>query len=171
MIFSDKVVLRAWIASDLPVLHSLRNNLPLQQQLMAHPKGNSPDQVMDWLSARTKSSDTLFFIIACKPSNNVLGYVQTTGIDFLNGVGKLGICIAPDSQRKGYGGETIRLLETYLRDVFQLRKLTLEVLAENNVAISLYINHGYREVGRLYAHFYINNKYSDVVMMEKLICL
>ena len=171
MIFGDKVILRAWMASDLPALHSLRNNLLLQQQLMAYPKGNSLDQVMDWLSTRTKSSDTLFFIISCKSSNKALGSVQTNEIDFLNGVGKLGICIAPESQKKGYGGEAIKLLETYLRDVFQLRKLILEVLAENNTAVGLYTTHGYREVGRFYAHFYIGNKYSDVVIMEKLLCL
>jgi RimJ/RimL family protein N-acetyltransferase len=171
MMVGEKVVLRTWQASDLPALQLMRNDLRLQRQLMAQPKGNSLDQVKDWLNARTKSTDGLFFIIACKSSDQVAGYVQIIGMDFLNGLGKLGICIAPGLQGKGYGGEAITLLEDYLSNVFRLRKLTLEVLAENNVAIGMYTKYGYREAGRLREHFYTGNRYGDVVIMEKLICL
>jgi RimJ/RimL family protein N-acetyltransferase len=169
MVNGEKVVLRAWSPSDLPNLQLMRNDLRLQRQLMAQPRGNSLDQVKDWLHARTKLADGLFLIIACKSSDQVVGYVQVVGIDFLNGLGTLGICIAPASQGKGYGSEAITLLECYLRDVFRLRKLMLEVLAENDIAISLYVKHGYREVGRLQKHFYTGEEYGDVVIMEKLI--
>jgi diamine N-acetyltransferase len=91
-------------------------------------------------------------------------------MDFINGLGKLGICVAPDSQGKGYGGEAITLLEEYLLSVFQLRKLTLEVLAENTGAIGMYRKHGYSEVGRFHEHFFSGHRYDDVVIMEKKIC-
>lgn len=169
MVTGEKVVLRAWLASDLPALQRMRNDLRLQRQLMTQPKGNSPDQVKDWLTARTKSPDGLFLVIACKSSDEAAGYVQIVGMDFVNGLGKLGICIEPAFQGKGYGGEALSLLESYLRDVFHLRKLTLEVLAENDAAIRMYTKHEYREVGCLRAHFFTGGGYSDVIIMEKLI--
>jgi RimJ/RimL family protein N-acetyltransferase len=170
MVIGEKVVLRAWLASDLPVLQLMRNNLRLQRQLMVQPKGNSLDQVKDWLSARTKSADGVFFVIACKSSDQPAGYIQVIGMDFLNGLGKLGICIAPDWQGKGFGGEAIALIEGYLWEVFRIRKLTLEVLAENEVAIRMYTKQRYMEVGRLREHFYTGSRYDDVVIMEKMIC-
>lgn len=169
MVVGKKVVLRAWLVSDLPALQLMRNDLRLQQQLMTQPRSNSLDQVKDWLAARTKSPDGLFFVIASKSSDHAVGYVQVAGMDFLNGLGKLGICIAPDSQGKGYGGEAITLLEVYLRDVFRLRKLTLEVLAGNDIAIRMYTKQGYKEAGRLREHFFMGGRYDDVVIMEKLI--
>lgn len=168
MVTGKNVVLRAWSEDDLTVLQSMRNNLQLQVQLMTQARGNSFDQIKEWLRARTKSADCLFFVIAGKSSGEPVGYVQVVGMDHINGTGELGICIAPDCQCKGYGGEAITLLEGYLRDVFRLRKLTLKVLRENDIAIYLYTKHGYTEVGCLREHFYTGAHYSDVVIMEKL---
>lgn len=169
MLTGEKTILRAWHSDDLPVLQMMRNDLRLQQQLMTHPRGNSIDQVKDWLNVRTKASDGLFLVIACKSSDRAVGYIQVTKLDLLNGLGRLGICIEPASQGKGYGGESIALLEQHLHRVFGLRKLTLQVLAENERAIRLYARSGYREAGRLREHFYIGGKFSDVVLMERFI--
>jgi len=168
MVTGKNVALRAWSEDDLPTLQSMRNNLRLQVQLMTQPRGSSFDQIKEWLSTRTRSADGLFFVIACKSSGHAVGYVQVVGMDLLNGTGELGICIAPDCQGKGYGGEAITLLEGYLHGVFRLRKLTLKVLRENNIAIHMYTKHGYAEVGCLREHFYTGAHYSDVVIMEKL---
>ncbi len=169
MLTSDKVMLRTWLYDDLPDLQLMRNDFKLQQQLMAQPKGNSLDQIRDWLTARTKSLDSVFFVIAAQSSNRPVGYIQVSGLDLFQGWGKLGICIAPHAQGKGYGNAAITLLETYLRDVFKCRKLMLEVLAENEAAIRLYTKRGYRKVGCFQQHFYANGGYGDVVIMEKLI--
>ena len=168
MIKGKKVMLRAWGAEDLGMLRDMRNDLSLQRQLMAHPRGNSLDQVREWLAARSKSSDGVFLVIVSQPSGEMAGYIQAVGMDLINGIGSIGICIAPGFQGKGYGGEAMALLESYLKDIFGIRKLMLEVLAENAVAIGMYIKHGYREVGRLQQHFYSDGEYADVVIMEKL---
>lgn len=169
MIKGKKVTLRAWSVEDLGVLHGMRNDLSLQRQLMAHPRGNSLDQVRDWLTARAKSPEGLLLVIVNRTSGGVVGYIQAVGMDHINGIARIGICIAPESQGQGFGGEAMMLLEHYLKDVFGMRKLMLEVLAENDIAIGMYIRHGYREVGRQQQHYYFDGKYVDVVVMEKLI--
>lgn len=169
MIIGNKTILRAWSGDDLPILQSLRNNLELQLQLMARPKGNSIEQVKEWLTNKTKSSDSLLFIVADKSSNQVAGYIQISKIDPFNGTGWLGICISPDMQGQGYGSEAIRLIEAYLLEVMLLRKLVLEVLAKNKSARRLYARLGFSEIGSLRAHFYIDHAYGDVLLMEKFI--
>lgn len=171
MIVGNSIILRAWSEHDLPALQALRNDFPLQQQLMTRPKANSIEQVKEWLANKTKPADSLFFIIACKQSDQVCGYVQVVGIDDVTSSGKLGICMVPGDQGKGYGTEAITLLEGYLRTVWRLRKLVLEVLADNERALHLYVKLGFLEVGRLRQHFFINNDYCDTVIMEKFLHL
>lgn len=169
MLTGKHVVLRAWIPEDLPALQALRNDVPLQRQLMAQPKGSSLEQVRAWLTTRGQTADAVFFVIADRASNQALGYVQLLDMDAFHGSGRLGICVGPQAQGRGCGGETLSLLADYVREVFGLRKIVLEVLASNDGAIRLYLRHGYREVGRWQQHFRQGNDYVDVVIMEKLL--
>lgn len=169
MLTGEKIILRSWQNDDLQVMQMMRNDLPLQQQLMTHPRGSSIEQVKNWLNTRTTAPDGIFLVIACKPAGQAVGYIQVVEMDLLNGLGKLGICVESASQGKGYGGEAIALIEQYLHKLFRLRKLSLQVLAENERAIQLYSRQGYREVGRWREHFYNGSKFSDVILMEKFI--
>ena len=169
MIVGNSIVLRAWSEDDLPVLQTLRNDFQLQLQLMARPRENSLEQVKEWLAKRGKAEDSLFFVIATQQSSQLAGYVQVVGIDLDNGTGRLGICIMPSAQGKGYGGEAITLLEGYLSEVWKLRKLVLEVLSKNEPALHLYMKLGFTEVGRFRHHFFIDNEYCDTVIMEKFL--
>lgn len=169
MIIGNRTTLRAWKDQDLPILLAMRNNFALQQQLMAVPRSNSPEQVREWLSRRTKSSDSLLFVIAEKESDCAVGYLQVVGMEPTHGVGYFGICISPDAQGSGFGGEAITLLLGYLRDVLGLRKLMLEVLAQNDGALRLYKKLGFSQTGRMNKHFYLNQNYCDVILMERFI--
>jgi len=169
MITGKKIILRGWEADDLPALQLLRNNFQLQQQLMSIPRANSIAQIKEWLTNKTKPADSIFYVIADSKSNQCVGYIQVMAIDLLHGLGKLGICVSPDAQGNGFGGEAITLLECYLVDVFNLRKVFLEVLANNSRAQGLYSKLGYKECGRLQENFFFNGKFIDVLIMEKFI--
>jgi diamine N-acetyltransferase len=169
MLTGNKVVLRAWANEDLPALQALRNDVPLQRQLMAQPKGSSLEQVRVWLTTRSQTADAVFLVIADRTSNQALGYLQLLDMDLFHGSGRLGICIGPQAQGRGCGGEALALLANYVGEVFGLRKIVLEVLASNEGAIRLYLRHGYREVGRWQQHFRTATGYVDVVIMEKLL--
>lgn len=169
MLTGKHVVLRAWASEDLPALQALRNDVPLQRQLMAQPKGSSLEQVRTWLTTRSQTADAVFFVIADRARNQALGYVQLLDMDLFHGTGRLGICVGPQAQGRGCGGETLNLLADYVHETFGLRKILLEVLASNEGAIRLYLRHGYREVGRWLQHFRTASGYADVVIMEKLL--
>ena len=97
------------------------------------------------------------------------GYIQVVNIDRLDGVGELGICLAPAAQGSGLASEACQLLEPYLRRIIGLRKLVLKVLATNSRAVAFYRKSGYREVGRLESHFRIDDRFEDVLIMERFL--
>jgi diamine N-acetyltransferase len=169
MINGNLILLRPPSDRDIEFLIALRNNIKLQTQLMALPRANHQQKVKDWLNNHLNNPQSLFFIIAEKPTNQPCGYIQIVDIDWTHSYGNLGICIAPENQQKGYGKEAMILIEKYVMQIFDLRKIILKVLANNQPAIKLYQKIGYHTVGIHQKHFYHNHQFLDVMIMEKLL--
>lgn len=164
-----KTVLRPVEKSDLPFLHTLRNDVRTQMMLMAQPRPNPVSRVQGWLDMFAASPDAILLIVAAARGGRPLGFVQLAGLDLLHGTADLGICLVATARGKGHAAEALQLVESYAVEVFHLRKILLRVLAENTRAITLYRQVGYREVGVLQAHFYQQRAYKDVILMEKFV--
>lgn len=169
MLAGVNILLREPRDEDLPCLVEWRNDVPLQTQLLAIPRPNSPSRVRDWLAKRSDDPQAVFFIIADRETDTAQGYIQAVRLDFTHGTGELGICLQADAQGKGYASEAVQLLESYLVDRFRIRKLTLQVLAKNLRALRFYEKQGYQRVGTLKEQFYADGSWHDVVIMEKFI--
>nr|WP_160146465.1 GNAT family protein [Pseudomonas sp. ALS1131] len=167
MLEGQGVVLRAWREEDLLNLALLRNDLELQSMLVTQPRPNSLERVRRWLVDKGGREDVLLFVIAERASQQALGYVQLANMQVLHGTAELGICLAPAAQGKGAGHEALELLAHYARQVFNLRKITLHVLADNQRAVAFYRRIDFVEVGCLREHVYIEGRYRDVLIMEK----
>jgi RimJ/RimL family protein N-acetyltransferase len=169
MLAGKKTVLRAPIGADTEFLVALRNDLATQMLTMAMPRANSAARVTKWLTTMLDDPRTVFFIIAARASGKARGYLQIRNMDFVHGFGELGICLTPAAQGRGHAREALQLIETYLRDVFALRKIMLQVMSSNSRAISLYLALGYAVVGNQQQHFYQSGTYHDVTLMEKFL--
>ncbi|MBC8123825.1 MAG: GNAT family N-acetyltransferase [Gemmatimonadaceae bacterium] len=150
------------------MLTALRNDIDLQALLLAVPKPNTEQRTRDWLNRRLDDPQGVFFIICDRSSNRGVGFIQVVHIELLHRRGELGLCIEPSEQGKGYATAALGLIERYLQDVFDLRKLTLNVLASNENAIGFYRGINYSTVGTLKQHFYYKQTFHDVLVMEKL---
>jgi diamine N-acetyltransferase len=155
--------------SDLDFLVSMRNNLDLQAMLMSLPRASNTQKVRDWLNNHLSNSQSVFFMIAEIATNSPSGYIQITNIDFVHRHGELGICIDPSFQGKGYGKQSIFLIEKYIQEVFDLRKLTLKVLEKNHAAVHLYEVLAYQKIGIHKEHFYHKGSWHNTLVMEKLL--
>lgn len=164
---TTQIRLRPVQSADLPNLSVLRNDFALQLQLLSSPRPNTIEQVQAWLQKRSSEPDSLFFVIAKLSDDECLGFVQLTQIQLLHGHASLGICLAPKARGQGYAKQALALLETYATAIFNLRKILLEVRADNQSAIRLYTQSGYRPIGVLESHFFAQGSYHDVLMMEK----
>lgn len=168
MLVGPNIELRAWRETDLPNLLALRNDLALQNLLLTQARPNSVERVRRWLVEKSEHKQALFFVIGQRDSGGCLGYVQLLNMHSLHGTAELGICLAPEAQGHGFGREVLELLEGYAQSVFALRKIVLQVLADQGAA-EFYRRVGYREVGRLQKHVFQNGRYRDVLMMERLL--
>lgn len=168
---SGEAEVRPWKESDLVSLQAMRNDFALQHQLMTYARGSTLAQVRDWLIQRSESKDTMLWVVASCKTQAAMGYVQVAAIDATSGFGRLGVCIAPAFQRRGYGRVAIALVEKYVASTLGLRKITLEVIASNKSAISVYESLAYCEVGRLRKHFLhlSGTSWDDVLVMEKFL--
>ena len=100
-------------------------------------------------------------------SNHPIGYIELTNIDFVDRRGDLGICIDKHQHGKGYAKDAVFLLENYAKNLFNIRKIILQVLNSNSRAISFYKKVGYRNIGVFDDHFYMDDQFHDVLLMEK----
>ena len=169
MLEGSVAVLRAPLPADREFLFALRNDLELQSALLALPRPNSMERVAAWIETRLGATDGAFFIIAPKASGEAAGFLQLQHMDFVHGHVELGICLGAAFRGRGLAREALHLAACYARDVFNLRKIILSVVASNIEAVALYEQAGYRRVGIHLGHFYHRQQWHDVLVMEKLL--
>lgn len=169
MLVGKNVVLRAWREDDIEVLMRLRNDIALQSQLMALPRPNSRMRVSQWLKDWSERTDAVFFVVAAADDDHVLGYVQLVNMDVIHGRGELGICLDSAVHGRGVADQTMELLQSYVMQVFGLRKILLQVLSKNLRAIAFYEKQGFERVGVLREHAFLQGGLVDVLLMEKFL--
>jgi diamine N-acetyltransferase len=147
-------------------LTELRNDIAIQGQLLARARGSRPEQVREWLQNRTAQADRLLLIIADQEEDKALGFVQVSDLNPVDAHATLGICLLSKAQGHGRGSQAIGLLASYLRDQWRLRKLGLQVRADNCTAIRCYEKIGFEHCGVLRKHVFLDGVWHDVVMME-----
>jgi len=169
MIDTDRTRLRHWLEKDIQALTELRNNVSVQSKLLARVRGSSPEDTRLWLEHRSDNQKDLLLIIADKNTDSLLGYIVYTGVDVVDKVVSLGICLSSEIQRKGIGTEVLLSSMEYLQRYWDTRKVILEVSSLNVTAIKCYEKAGFVYCGKYEKHKYIDGSYQDVILMEKFL--
>jgi diamine N-acetyltransferase len=158
--------LRPWHDADVPLLMRLRNDIPLQAQLLARVRGSDETQVRRWLYERTALPRRVFLVIANAATDAPLGFVQVSDLDPLDRRGELGIGLVAEAQGVGHGARALALLLENMRSARGLRKMSLRVRSDNTRAIRCYERAGFVRCGLLRSHVHFEGVWRDVVMME-----
>jgi len=89
--------------------------------------------------------DILFWAIHTKEKNKHIGNIKIDPINLESNSGEYGILIGDKSSwGKGYAKEATSKIIQYCFDTLKLSKITLGVVSENNRAIKLYENLGFK---------------------------
>lgn len=166
MIESASVRLRVWRGDDLHLISVMRNDIQLQAQLLSRVRGSNPEQVLSWLQDR---ADRLLFVIADTDSDTALGYIQISNLNTVDRHGDLGICLVASAQGRGLGSQAIGLVSNYSRSTWGLHKINLRVRSDNIVAQRCYQKAGFKRCGLLRQHIYLEDRWLDVVLMERFL--
>jgi RimJ/RimL family protein N-acetyltransferase len=164
---SPNVSLRPARDSDIDVLTALRRDTALWHTLLAYPPSEPPSapEVRAWIARRMGEPDGCFLVVADN-RDQPLGFVQVMDVHRRGRLGKIGIALAAEARRKGLGGAALAQLLAYAHDTLRLRKLLLEVRADNSAAIALFSAAGFETVGVMRAHYGEGDDYHDVALME-----
>ncbi len=166
MLKSNLLTLRAWSKNDIKEIQALKNDIPIQLELMGTPKPNSENGILKWLKSKDENDNLIFFIIT-DMQEKVVGYIQLSDIDKFNYYGYLGICINQNYWGKGYANEALNLLAEYAVNILSLRKVLLYVRSDNLRALKFYNKVGFNTVGVLKEHQLVSKSWKDVILMEK----
>ena len=163
-----EIIIRAYKDHDFETLEKIRNNFELQYLLLANPKPNTKLRVLQWIENKTAGVNSVFFVIS-NDKDDTIGYVQAAELDFLNRNCYFGVAIAEKWRGKGVFTKAVLLLEEYLKNTFNIKKVIGELLISNVTSIKALEKTGYYKVGLRKEHFYYKLAFHDVCIVEKIL--
>ena len=83
-------------------------------------------------------------------------------------VGELGMGVRDDWQGRGVGGSLLSAAIDLADRWLQLRRLELQVYADNPAGIALYARHGFTEEGRHLAYAFRDGEFVDALTMARV---
>ncbi|WMM23306.1 GNAT family protein [Tissierella sp. MB52-C2] len=164
----ERIILREYRKEDLTYMRNWVNDIEITQYLsdiFLYPHTlNNTESFLDALLQG--NSNMRGFVIAHKETEEYIGQADLVKIDWINRVATLGIVIGTkDNLNKGYGSESIKLIQEFVFNSLNLHKLDLEVSAHNERAINCYKKCGFKEEGRIRENSFKNGKYVDTIFM------
>lgn len=166
-----KVMLRPYRRDDIKGILSWVNNAETVRYLSSWADApyteKNAEQYLDY--AMTGGSDRMMFVMADAVTEEYCGQISLECINHRNGTAELRIVIGAAEQRaKGLGGEAIRMLLHYAFETLGLRRIELDVYADNSAARLCYLKAGFKEEGVKRQHVWKNGAYRDIVFMAVL---
>jgi RimJ/RimL family protein N-acetyltransferase len=167
-LYGERIVLREYRKEDLEPIRKWVNDPAVVDNLsdiFLFPNTlNNTEQFLNSMLEGKKEENG--FVIAERQSEVYIGQIDLIKVDWKNRYARLGIVIGVAEKRgQGYGAEAIRLIQSFVFERLNLNKLELDVHDYNQPAIRCYQKCGFKEEGRLRQIFYINGRYTDMIIM------
>ena len=127
------------------------------------------DEIIESYKQFSEDSTRYDLAICLLDNNEIIGDLSILDIDQDNK--KAGFRISLHSRNtlnKGYGTEATQLAQKYAFEELKLNRLELEVFSHNIRGIKAYEKAGFKKEGTRRQSLYINNQYSDEVLMAML---
>jgi len=126
---------------------------------------HTPEERRGWLAGRAATAP----VFVAEEDGRVLGWSAITPFShrsWYSGVGEYTVYVAADARGRGIGR---MLLERLVVDApgFGYWKLVGLIFPENDAGIALARDAGFREVGRLQAHGRMDDRWRDIMLMER----
>lgn len=124
-------------------------------------------EAFEKLIENSENSNTeTWFAIRTIPQNKLIGTVSLHSIEWNNGNAILSIGIGEkDYQNGGYGTDALQLILAYGFTELNLHRISLEVIAYNDIAINTYKKVGFKIEGTIRERVNRDNKRHNVIQM------
>lgn len=113
-----------------------------------------------------EKQDILFWAIKIKHTEKHIGNIKIDPVNIRHGYAEYGIMMGDRTEwGKGYAKEASKAVLDYCFSELRLRKVTLGVVEDNGLAVSLYQTLGFEIEGIYKKHGIYNNKLCNVLRM------
>ena len=164
---NDQVSLRALEPTDLDLLYGWENDTTLwaatdttapysRQTLWQYLKNNTGDIY------KTRQ----LRLIILSNDGTAIGTVDFFNFDPLNNRAELGLFIAPEHRRHGYGRAALQLISDYAQHHIGLRQLYVYIRTDNLACINLFTTFGFVQAGTLRAWVKRGRNYHDAALLQ-----
>lgn len=129
----------------------------------AYPK--TENALIKWMESSDRDKDAVALAIRLLYSDELIGYVDISGIQWTHGCGWVAIGIGnPSYRQKGYGSEAMRLVLRFAFHELNLHRLQLTVFGYNEAAIRLYERLGFQREGVFREYLLRDGKRTDMLL-------
>ena len=162
-----RVALRPVTAADVgPLYLGWLNDPEINRFLESRHSESSEDSVRAFVDRVTARDGDYLFAIRLAPDGRHIGNVRLGPIRAEHRLAELSLYIGDRSAwGRGYGGETVALVTRFAFEALHLNKTMGRSYAANEASIRAFLRAGYRQEGRLRAHYLLDGKPMDLVVM------
>lgn len=169
MMRGEKVGLRARREADVPVLHTLHEDVVARSRQDPCPWQPIPAGSEHSPFAMAEPSDEKArFSVVDLDSQELAGAASLWGIDAHNRTAHLGISLLPAFHGRGLGSDVVRVLCEYGFVVRGLQRLQVETLADNTPMIAAATKAGFAVEGTLRRSAWVYGAFVDEVVLGLL---
>ena len=168
-IYGNKVYLRAIEDEDLEFLRELQNSQEIEGMCGSWDFPLSKRRQKEWFESLSQRNDEFRLIIVEKESDQVIGVMYLSNIDWKNRSAFIGIkTIAGNTRGKGNGIDAIMALLRYAFDEMQLHRIESLIIDTNNISLNIMGKFGIQAEGIKRECLYSKGKYYDKVYVGLL---
>lgn len=170
MIEGVRIKLKPIEHEDLQILNKWKNDEEIFKYLGGGFQPISIDEQREWMEQLIKNTDKTKRFIIINENERKIGFIGIYNISSIHQTCNLGLYIGEkDEWGKGYAKEAYLALEHFAKNYLNIRKINLDVVEENEIAVKLYEKLGFNICGKYSKERYINGEYKDLIIMEKFI--
>ena len=165
LFYGERVRLTALRADDAPTLARWYEDGEFARLFDARPAYPKTDHaITKWLDATERDPNAFALAIRLLYSDDMIGYVEISDIQWTHRCGWLTIGIGnPTHRNKGFGTEAIRLTLRFAFHELNLHRLQLTVFSYNEAALHLYERLGFTREGALREFLFREGKRYDMI--------
>ena len=166
----NKINLRALELDDLEFLFEIENNSKFQKissTILPFSRYYLEKYIME--SNLDIFSEKQFRFVISIENENPIGLIDLFDFDPINHRAGIGIVIINTHRKKGYALESVKLIEDISKKDLQIHQLYVNVGIDNKISLNLFKKLGYLEIGIKKHWNYVNGKYLDEVMFQKIL--
>ncbi|MFY8108956.1 MAG: GNAT family N-acetyltransferase [Bacteroidia bacterium] len=168
MIEGEKVYLRILEEEDIPRTTSWINDEEISE-IMGYLPVLSVSNQKDWYNSIKGAKDRFIFAICEKETNEHIGNVGLSNINFIHRHGMFNVFLKQKNTRsKGIGTEVTKLLLSFAFNRVNLNKVYLQTSERFIEANKMYLRLGFNKDGVMRQHYYSNGKYEDKILYSIL---